>query len=197
MKESAIFLSSDLLHDAHAICEFERVYTQHLKDQDVEFEHHVAFSDGCPAQFKSKIPFSYIEKAEAERGHTLERCFFASHHGKSECDSLGGLVKNTASTHIAAGNVIIQNATDLLQVTQDQLTKTLDCNSDEHTPRVVFLVENIPRPSSKLSLKRVEGTQKCHSVRSSVGGVEVKSVECFCIHCLLGEPCPYAMYTRE
>ena len=52
----------------------------------------VVFSDGYAMQFKSKIPFKYVEMSKAYRGYMMERNYSVSHRGKNECDSLGGMV---------------------------------------------------------------------------------------------------------
>jgi len=60
--ESAVFISGDLVHDAHAVEHFTRTYEEYLKEGGVEIEKEVMFSDGCAAQYKSKLPFYFLSK---------------------------------------------------------------------------------------------------------------------------------------
>ena len=196
--EASVFLSDDLVHDAHAVKHFEELYIKHLKNQNVEVDNHVVFSDGCATQFKSKIPFKYVETSKADRGYTMERNFFASHHGKNECDSLGGLVKN-ATTNIAARNQIITNASDMFKAVTPNLSKPLECSSSGHNSRVFFLVGEAERSLQTSNIKAVPGTLKIHNVRaSSRGGVESRILSCYCSYCVKGdsEACPNKLYTE-
>ena len=102
VEESFVGITSDLTHDAHSVHAMKLAFSQHLKSKELTFEHSVAFSDGCAAQFKSKLPFYYLMNSKKDLGYTSQRCFFGTRHGKSQCDSLGGLVKTSATKHVVA-----------------------------------------------------------------------------------------------
>ena len=97
MEDSTVFISDDLLHDAHAVAKMEDMYITRLQKTGLEFAHKVVYSDGCASQFKSKVPFYYIATT-----HSTQRSFFGTQHGKSPCDALGGVVKTAATRHIAS-----------------------------------------------------------------------------------------------
>ena len=51
------------------------------------------FSDGCAAQYKNKYNFINLCKHKDDFGLDAEWNFFATAHGKSPCDGIGGTVK--------------------------------------------------------------------------------------------------------
>lgn len=104
VEESFVGITSDLTHDAHSVHAMKLAFSQHLKSKGLTFEHSVAFSDGCAAQFKSKLPFYYPMNSKKDLGYTSQRCFFGTRHGKSQCDSLGGLVKTSAFLLVLQGS---------------------------------------------------------------------------------------------
>lgn len=97
VEHSTVFVSDDIVHDAQAVAQMETALEEHLQKQGHSFEHKVVFSDGCGSQFKSKVPFSFVAKTPH-----LQRAYFGTRHGKSSCDALGGIVKNTATKHVLA-----------------------------------------------------------------------------------------------
>ena len=102
VEESVVCISDDLTHDGHAVNAFHKELASHINSHRLKIEHKVSFSDGCSSQFKSKVPFYYLLNSKNNLGHTTERAYFGTRHGKSVCDSLGGLVKKGASTYVAS-----------------------------------------------------------------------------------------------
>ena len=89
VKESIIHISEDLLHDYHAVHHFEKEIVEHMKSRNINVVKQVQFTDGCGYQYKSKGPFTDISNAEVELGHTVQRNFFGSRHGKGPSDGEG------------------------------------------------------------------------------------------------------------
>ncbi|ESO85493.1 hypothetical protein LOTGIDRAFT_154982 [Lottia gigantea] len=67
-------------------------------------EKLIVWSDGCSAQYKSKLPFYFAAEAPDERA------YFGSCHGKGPCDACGGVVKRIVDDDVMSGDVIIQSA---------------------------------------------------------------------------------------
>lgn len=55
------------------------------------------FSDGPAAQYKNYKNFANIDYHEDDFGIPAEWHFFATSHGKSPCDGVGGTVKRIAA----------------------------------------------------------------------------------------------------
>ena len=102
VEESVVCISDDLTHDGHSVNAFHQSLANHLRERQLKIEHKVAVSDGCSSQFKSKLPFLYLLKSKENLGHTTQRSYFGTRHGKSVCDSFGGIIKRGASTHVAS-----------------------------------------------------------------------------------------------
>lgn len=84
--ESVVFITADMKHDSYMVKAATDRLEKHLKEKGVPVEKHIIYSDGCSAQFKSKVPFlNLLDK------HT-EIFYFGIQHGKSQCDALGGFV---------------------------------------------------------------------------------------------------------
>ena len=54
--------------------------TEHLRSVMEKLEKTVVFSDGCAAQYKSKLPFFHLSNACDKVA--MERCYFGSGHVK-------------------------------------------------------------------------------------------------------------------
>ena len=90
---SLCILSDDLEHDTSFVHELQRRVMHFIKEKLPQVTSVLYFSDGCSGQYKSfkaslnlchhKIDF----QLDAEWG------FFATSHGKSPCDGIGGTVK--------------------------------------------------------------------------------------------------------
>jgi hypothetical protein len=174
-------------------------YHDHLSTRGIEIQHEVIFSDGCSCQFKSKFPFAYV--SDPQCGHSYQREFFGSGHGKSSCDALGGLVKRKAISNIAAGNVVIRDSKDLFSFAKDKLTQNYECTGTEgsqHKSRIFIYIENITRPSEPLKLDPVPFTRLLHSVRAGdqKGIVRYRNNSCFCEGCDEGQECSNAYSGR-
>ena len=85
--EYIIYISDDLKHDAGFTKTVLSGLLEHLKEKN--FSAVTVFSDGCSAQYKSKVPFVHLtELASLYPEMTTECHYFGSHHGKSLCDSV-------------------------------------------------------------------------------------------------------------
>ena len=111
--EYVVYVSDNLNHDAaFAKTVMERLLV-HLKTKGIK--RVFLFSDGCSAQYKSRLPFMHLtELAHDFAELDIERHFFGSHHGKSLCDSCGGTVKNCVLNAVKNGRTVVQEASHFL-----------------------------------------------------------------------------------
>ena len=147
----------------------------------------VIFSDNCASQYKSKLPFHHLSKLSNQ--FSIERCFFGERHGKSECDSCGGMVK-AFLTRAALSNTALQNADEIVQFLNAKLS--LRDNDCSHTVRQFHLIRSgqIDRRLKSSSLKTLSGTKKNHSLKVLDGqSVMTRQFSCFCTSCLQGNDC--------
>ena len=157
---AAVFISSDLKHDAHAVHRFNSTFMSHLEQKrKLTFTSYQQWSDGCASQYKGKTLFHYM--TEDPR---IERFYFGTRHGKSVCDSLGGVVKKTAERFVKAKRGKIRNACELYNYCNTHLTiDSGNADTCEHKRRVFFYEDDIDRPD--LNLIGMKETQEIHHVK--------------------------------
>ena len=112
------------------VYQIQKRMTSYIKDwHDVNRIEY--FSDGCVGQYKSKSNFFNLCKHEEEFGLKSNWTFFATSHGKSPCDGIGGTIKRVTAK------------SSLQWTVNDQIlncAKMFDfCINGNHFPNIVFL----------------------------------------------------------
>lgn len=186
-----IFLSDDLSHDAHMVKVIQDQTKQHLLGV-MNVEKMVVISDGCAAHYKSKLPFHHL--SNLNDAVAVERSYFGSRHGKSPCDSCGGIIKRLVQDDIATG-AIIQNAAAMFEHCMELhiLPSKDDVNAEPccHTRRSFKLIktEDIDRTLSSASLQTLPGTRQLHSLKPVAENVlATRKLSCFCQSCQIDNP---------
>ena len=173
-----VFISDDLNHDSAFVY---AVLKQTLSLY--EKSRFVIFSDNCAAQYKSKVPFRHLSKLSND--FSFERCFFGERHGKSECDSCGGIVK-AFLTRASLINTSLQNSSEIVEFLNSKFSlRDINCS---HTIRQFHLIKSsiIDRRLKSSSLKTLPGTKKIHSLKVlNNRSVMTRQFSCFCKFCLL------------
>lgn len=95
--QSFCFISDDLSHDTSMVYSIQKTFTKYLKMQFRNVTKVEYFSDGCAAQYKNKNNFKNLCMHKHDFGLEAEWNFFATAHGKSPCDGIGGLVKRVTA----------------------------------------------------------------------------------------------------
>ena len=105
-----VFFTDDLSHDAHVVQVCMQQVLQH-RTNVLCVKKVIMMSDGCAAQFKSKLPFLFLSHTDVpDQAVSIEKVFFGSRHGKNDSDWLGGSVKRAVTTDVARGKVTVTNA---------------------------------------------------------------------------------------
>lgn len=106
---SLCIVSDDLEHDVPFVYETQRVVVQYIKDKFPKVQELLYYSDGCAAQYKNCKNFINLCNHENDFKLSATWGFFATSHGKSPCDGIGGTVKRLvakASLQMTPGNAI-------------------------------------------------------------------------------------------
>ena len=87
-------LSDCLKHNASTVHSFQYVVLQNLKERLPNLNCCIYFSDGAPNQYKyfksiANLNYHYTDYELKAAWH-----FFATSHGKSPCDAIGGTLKH-------------------------------------------------------------------------------------------------------
>ena len=141
-RDCPVFLSDDLNHDSHA----SQAFAQHVVAYLPTVRHSekvVLVSDGCSAQFKSRLPFLYQSHTQAPgcRDMEVEKVFFGARHGKNDSDWCGGAVKRAVTRDIAAGIVTVRTAGEMYEHCRKTLS-VYDKGGCQHKVQQFFLVES-------------------------------------------------------
>ena len=188
-----VILSDDIKHDAHLVRSITERVKSHLSSQ-VSVHKLYVFTDGCGPQYKSKLPFFFLAK-DMLGPIEVEKSFFGSRHGKSPCDSCGGVVKSLAARDVASSLVTIQSAADMHAHMTEHHTLPREGTSESlfvctHTKRSFVLLNDIDRPIDSSQLKTIPGTRKIHQMKRVDGNtIGHRNLSCFCQGCLGGNAC--------
>lgn len=130
------------------------------------------FSDGCAAQFKNKFWLFNLKFAQADWGLNAEWNFFATGHGKSPCDGLGGSVKRSVHRKILAGDTRVYDAAEFVAC-------TLTCGNKmtifKMTEEEIFEKSNFLK-ERWVKVPALNGLRKLHHFRPSTAGNIIGSV---------------------
>ena len=87
-------ISDCLRHDNTTVHAFVSNVLTHLKNELPNIPEVIYFSYGAASQYKNYKNFSNVCNHENDHGLKAEWHFFATSHGKSPCDGIGGTVKH-------------------------------------------------------------------------------------------------------
>ena len=91
--KSLCFISDDLEHDTSLVHEIQRRTALYVNENHPQIKLLHYFSDGCAGQYKSFKSFLNLCYHKTDFGIDAIWSFFATSHGKSPCDGVGGTVK--------------------------------------------------------------------------------------------------------
>lgn len=187
VRHAIIGISPELKHDAYLTKAFEDEILKLLKNEVKDLSHVIEWTDGCAAQFKCRSSMYDI----SQRGGKFDRNYFETSHGKSPCDGIGSVIKNSAIRAVTAGSVVINDASSLLKFGEKKLA---------HGPRVrekagkkeistwsFIYVDEVDRNRGDVSA--VKGIRQFHQVRAvHTGEIKARTLSCYCQQCQKDAP---------
>ena len=161
-------------HDTVAVHKFQEKVIQHTSDNLPHIRKVFYFSDGSAAQYKNFKNFSNLTFHNEEFGIAAEWHFFATSHGKSPCDGVGGTVKREVA------RASLQATTSGFLLTPEDLYKWCQ----QHISGIKFiwvgkeeLVEHGKKLESRfLGASKIPGTRENHSFIPGPCGLKVSRV---------------------
>lgn len=105
----------------------------------------VLVSDGCAAQFKSKLPFLLLSHTQVSHSSkvAIEKVFFGAQHGKNDSDWCGGAVKRAVSRDVAGERVTVTNARDMYEHCCKVLSVSGEAGDCQHKGQRFFLLKHV------------------------------------------------------
>lgn len=181
VRDSAIIISEDCIHDYHAVRHFTAIVDRHIEGKTGNVPtRKVIFSDGCSSQYKSKGPLADLS---LENSVEINRNFFGSEHGKSDSDAETGVVNRAVDRAIIGNQVIINNSKDMFNYCKTNLELNENLRN-----RSFFFVKNgdINRNRPETEVKPVPNTRKIHQVlniKDEQYTLQSRNLSCFCQYC--------------
>lgn len=158
---SLVIVAESLEHNVTSVYLFQTKLFEFLQNKFGNIEKIYFFSDGAASQYKNKKNFLNVCEMEEKHGFKAEWHFFATSHGKSPCDALGGTIKRMA-TRESLRRVIdghIRTAKELFAFLQrtDTVINTILCTQEEHDAMARKLEHKYD------NIRTITGTQKFHA----------------------------------
>ena len=95
--KSFCIISDDMKHDVDMVHEVQEVVINYVKTEMPQIKKIEYFSDGCAGQYKNKKNFKNLCMHMEEFNIDAQWTFFATSHGKSPCDGIGGTLKRATA----------------------------------------------------------------------------------------------------
>lgn len=158
--ESYAIISEDLNHNTNAVHLFIEKLLNDLKANH-SIQKVIYFSDGSAAQYKNKSNFINLIYHKRDFGVEASCQFFATSHGKSPCDGIGGKVKRVAGR----ANLQRESSKQILTVkalyewgkNSLENIKMLFCTKKEHDKKTNSLKKRFNKAQA------ISGTRSFHS----------------------------------
>ena len=178
---SICFISDDLNHDVDFVHVVVRETVHFVKSFLVDELVHVHyFSDGCAAQYKNCKNFLNLCNHKNDFGVDGTWSFFATSHGKSPCDGIGGTLKRLtarASLQRPTSNQILTamdffnfcdqeiTAVTSLFISRDEINKSRSLMEERYkmaktVPGTRSFHHFVPLSASKVATKRLSEDDK-------------------------------------
>lgn len=182
IRDSVCLISNDLKHFASAVFVFIDTLLAHIQIMYPQIDTVIVWSDGCAAQYKSKIPFLNIARAFQSKFKIVWN-FFGSRHGKCAADGEAAVVKSFLTREATNWGVIIDDATQVFNMLSRSDLVKVDGNSRRH---FYFMdsdsVAQKRMAVSLLKVSSVRGTRLLHQITQglSQNSVAYRALSCYC-----------------
>ncbi|KAE8740755.1 hypothetical protein FOCC_FOCC013723 [Frankliniella occidentalis] len=115
-KHCFVIISNHMDHSTVAVNIFQKKFIDYIRTTlNIEVKKITYFSDGCAAQYKNKTAIANLWFHEKDFQVPAEWQFYATSHGKTACDGIGGMVKHKVYRHclgLTAKDLQIETAFD-------------------------------------------------------------------------------------
>lgn len=159
--KSLIIIAENLKHNVEAVYQFQTKLVEYVKRQYGN-KKIIFFTDGAASQYKNKKNFLNLCLFERDFGLKAIWNFFATSHGKSPCDALGGAFKRNVRNHNMKHPIDgIDNPKKLFEWTQkikDGKIEFIFCSQNEYDEFEKKLNDRFQR-----KIKTLAGTQSLHA----------------------------------
>ena len=180
VRDSVVMITDDLLHDAAAVISFFHQLSHHMQNHYPHIKNIRVWSDGCAAQYKSRVPLYNVASFTPYR---LTWNFFGSRHGKCEADGEAAVVKNFLDRIVRARGIVMNTAKDVYDLLNSSERAIHSGSSQRHMyyiPSITIKDYRQRAPQAK-SVPAVKNIRRVHQVQSITHGFLIRSLSsCYC-----------------
>ena len=170
---SVVVISDDLKHDAFAVDSFIRKVHSFFYEKNLKFKRSIEWSDGCAAQYKSKLPF-YLLQRRGSNGLPVSRHYFGSRHGKNPSDGESAVVKSAVCRAVQCRRAVVRGAEDFFKFVSANLKKGGEMCSHFKRDFIYVRASDIPRP--RMNVKPLPGTRSIQSLEAQDGCIKHRNL---------------------
>lgn len=171
--QSLVIIAESEKHNIYSVYQFQVELFKYLKEKIPNVTKLHFFSDGAGGQYKNRKNFHNFFTIKSEYNYKIIWTFFASCHGKSSCDAVGGTLKRNA-TRASLQRPLrdqIQNAEMLFKWCESNPNSEVDykfCTNEQYKKIFNEMKHKYDH------VKRIEGTRKFHSFEP-LGNNQIKA----------------------
>ena len=164
------------------------------------------FTDGCPAQYKSRHCLGDLSCSFADFGYLIQCNFFETSHAKGEQDAAGSHIKQKVSQAVLRRTAIIKDAKTMYDFLIKNFSRPAASSFNARTKsvqlnrRIFFHVPvtgegAVQRNGPGRHFKTLKGIRKLHCVKSlpQQEKLLVRLRSCYCVNCLMDDE-PNCLY---
>ena len=171
-RDSFVCVSGDLSHDAAAVKAFIQALSSHVESKYPHIEHIHIWSDGCGAQYKSKVPMYNLAR-NFEVPLQLTWNYYGSRHGKSESDGESGVVKTFLDNQIKAKQLTVNDADDIYELLTTSILLHENGESRRHfrliaKERIESIRQETPLTNE---IRPIKGVRQLHQIKQVGPGI--------------------------
>lgn len=157
---SVVVIAESTKHDIVAVYLFQKRQLEFMQQKFDAIEKTIFFSDGAGGQYKNRKNLFNISEYKEKYGIDVEWHCFATSHGKSPCDGIGGTFKRNARREsLRRTDNHILNSQDLFTwaSNNDSSMVFIHCTEQDHEKTEDELIGKYNK------VKRIDGTRQLHS----------------------------------
>jgi hypothetical protein len=180
-RDSVVIITSDLKHDGSAVKSFVQVFSSHVQVHYPHIEHIIFWSDGCAAQYKSKLPLFNISQSFGISQRVTWN-YFGSRHGKGESDGESAVVKTFLNNTIKSEQLTIHDARAVFAMLAHSDRQISDSNSRRHFYFVEpSVIDGIRTALGGKEICSVPQVRSFHQIIGEGGMLKHRLSSCYCV----------------
>jgi len=183
-RDSVVIISPDLKHDASSVKACMMELSRHVKFFYPNIKEVIVWSDGCSAQYKSRIPLYNISK-QFDCNLKITWNYYGSRHGKSEADGESAVIKSFVDSSIKGQQLTVNGAGEVFTLLQNSLQIEHGLSRRHFYYISTTTINDIRESIQALFIPPIPNVRKIHQVMCHENQLLYRKSSCYCVsNCL-------------